>query len=166
MTEDDIIEQDFFRFWAEVKSALTDRCGNLQNLLSGLFDQARYAGLGDDIAAQNPYSIDLTGPQDRVPYTITLNKGRTIHSVLDQFDLESKSLIDYMAAVSNQYRLLSGASRVEWIKPLTAQLVLPPTTEELIKFSGKSHGFFSGDAIEDPVAWIGGRIIVGKLSLQ
>lgn len=165
MTEDDLIETDFFKTWAGIRLALETRCGELQNVISGLFDQARYAGLGS-INGQQPFSIDLTGPSDRVPYTITLNKDRMISSIMDQFDYESKGLIDYMAAASAQYRLLTGGSRIEWVKSITPQLVLPPTTEELIKFSGKTHGFSPGDAIEDPVVWVGGRVVVGKVILQ
>lgn len=166
MNEDDLLESNFTRWWASVKVQLDERVIDLQSRVDSLFDVTRYAGLGEDLASQRPLSIDLKGIQDRIPYTITLNPGKSPESVLDQFDFEAKGLLRHMGALSGQLRILSGGSMIQWVRPLTVNLVLPPTTEELIKFSGLASGFFFGDAIKTPVAWVGGRVIVGAPVLQ
>lgn len=166
MTEDDLIESGFYRFWAGLRVRLEERCTNLQSILDSYFDETHYAGIGDDIASQKPVDIDLTGYQDQLPYTITLNPTKSAVAVLDQFDNEAKGLIMTMAELSSQYKIITGGASIKWVRPLTARLVLPPTTEELIKFSGMTGGFHNGYAIEHPVVWIGGRVIVDRPMVQ
>lgn len=166
MNEDDLLESNFTRWWASVKVQLDERVIDLQSRVDSLFDVTRYAGLGEDLASQRPFSIDLKGIQDRIPYTITLNPGKTPEAVFDQFEFESKGLLRIMSNLSGQLRILSGGAMLQWVRPLTVNLVLPPTTEELIKFSGLANGFFYGDAIQNPVAWVGGRVIISAPPLQ
>ncbi len=166
MTEDDILESNFYTWYAALQVQLEERVSTLQSAVSQMFDEVRYAGLGDNLASQKPFSVDLTGVQDRLPYTLTLNPGRSVESVLDQFTYEQKGLLHLMFGMSEQLRILSGASMIQWVRPLKVTLVMPPTTEELIRFSGLAQGYFYGDAIEYPAAWIGGRVIVSAVPRQ
>lgn len=166
MNEDEILESNFYSWWAAVKIQLDERAVTLQGHVDSFFDVSRYAGIGEDIVSQRPFSIDLRGVVDRIPYTITLSPGKSPEAVLNQFDFESKGLLRHMGALAGQLRIIAGGAMVQWVRPLKVNLVMPPTTEELIKFSGLASGFFYGDAIKTPVAWVGGRVIIGAPTLQ
>jgi hypothetical protein len=164
MSEDDILESNFHAYWPGIHASLEREVQQLTTLINNQFDQVRYAGISDlELSDETPFSIDLRGVQDRIPYTITLNPGKQWNAINDQFWNESQRLVAGMTSIAGRYRLLAGAVRLDWVRPIKTTLVLPPTTEELIKFSGLSAGFYTGDIIEHPVAWIGGRVIVGKV---
>jgi hypothetical protein len=96
-----------------------------------------------------------------------LTSGWTPASVIDQLHYQANTgLFRHLSAVASQMRLLTPGGKLSWVKPLSVQLVLPPTTEELIRYKGQAAGFDFSDAIEDPVVWISGRIAIGSVSLS
>lgn len=144
--------------WPMLSSALTRRISLVTGDINCAFDRVTYAGLMDLEDGHEPNTIDLSGFNSGQPSVITLSPQRTDQMILDQFDYEASTLAAEMLFVSKKIQFLAGASQIEWVEGLKAELILPPTIQELIRWKGRTQGWDYQDHITDPVIYVHGKV--------
>jgi len=143
----------------QVESLLMEQLADVTSRINGMFDQAIYAGLGDEEYFQ-PRLVDLSGTITSVPYSITLSRGKSVgEAVYQAMEQANQGLLPEMYALSSQLRVLAGGSRIEWHAPLKVEFVLPPSLSDMVRWRGQASGFNFAEHIEDPAVLVWGQVV-------
>lgn len=160
-----MLQMKFYKWYAGFSDQIDLIVQDTAAKISEMFEYSGRTEFNDD---DNDFMVDLNGVVhgNTIPYTVSLNPERSPQSIIDQIEYERKSLLSFMYQLSSETRLLSGGAALKWTFPLTAQIIMPPTVEELIKWRGMSAGYSFTDSLSHPALLISGRVSVRGFKLQ